>query len=97
MGRQAIQTRMNKNQLVARVQRHMGMGCTRDTARATVNAVLTSIAKVSRAQKLQLRGFGTFYHKQKPARLGHHPLSGELLHIAARSELHFRASTHLEL
>lgn len=88
---------MNKNQLVARVQRHMGMGCTRDTARATVDAVLSSIAKASREEKLQFRGFGTFQHKKKSARIGHHPLSGKSIQIAARSELHFRASSHLEL
>ena len=82
---------MNKAQLIARVQQHMGQGSTRETATAAVDAVLDSIAKAAQQEKVQLRGFGSFYTKEKKARKGHHPVTGETLHIPARDELSFKA------
>ncbi len=86
---------MNKKELIARVQRHMGIGCTRQTATATVDAVLTSIVKLSAQGTLRLHNFGSFSQKTRPARQGHHPLSGEPLSIPASQGLHFSASAKL--
>ncbi len=87
---------MNKRELIARVQRYMGVGSTRETATAAVNAVLSSIAAASHEEKLQLKNFGSFYLKEKPARKGHHPLTGDPLSIPACRELAFHSALKLE-
>lgn len=52
---------MNKKQLIARVQRYMGPGATRNTASAAVEAVLTSIQLAAETDtKLHISHFGTF-------------------------------------
>lgn len=85
---------MNKTQLIARVQRNMGMGSTRDSARAAVEAVLNCIAEVSREERIELRGFGVFYHKERAPRRLIHPSSKETMTLPARSELCFKLSSN---
>jgi len=52
---------VNKKQLIARVQRYMGPGATRNTASAATEAVLLSILKAaSQSDKLYITRFGTF-------------------------------------
>ena len=52
---------MNRKQLIARVQRYMGPGATRNTASAAVEAVLSSIEQAAHsAPKLHVAHFGTF-------------------------------------
>ncbi|MDO5470817.1 MAG: HU family DNA-binding protein [Akkermansia sp.] len=52
---------MNKKQLIARVQRYMGPGATRNTASAAVEAVLASIQQAAdTSTKLHIASFGTF-------------------------------------
>ncbi|MFI3244495.1 MAG: HU family DNA-binding protein [Akkermansia sp.] len=84
---------MNKTQLIARVQRNMGMGSTRDSARAAVDAVLSSIAEASQQERIELRGFGSFFHQKKAARRLLHPSTKEEIILPARSELQFKASS----
>lgn len=84
---------MNKTQLIARVQRNMGMGSTRDSARAAVDAVLGCIAEASQEERIELRGFGSFYHKQKEPRRLLHPTTKEAIILPARSELQFKPSS----
>ncbi len=64
--------RMNKRELIARVQRHMGAGATRDAARAAVNAVLSSILQAAaESPKAHLPHLGTFEYRP------HHQRSGK--------------------
>ncbi len=55
---------MNKQALIARVQRHMGAGASRDAARAAVNAVLDSILQTAaEEEKATLPHLGTFEYR----------------------------------
>lgn len=83
---------MNKKQLIARIQRHMGFGSTRDSAQAALNAVLDCIATYSKEERIELRGFGVFTQKEKKARAILHPISHERIELPARQELHFKPS-----
>ncbi len=85
---------MNKLQLIARVQRNMGMGSTRDSARAAVDAVLSCIAEASQEERIELRGFGCFTHKEKAPRRLLHPTSKEEIILPKRSELKFHISSN---
>lgn len=84
---------MNKTQLIARVQRNMGMGSTRDSARAAVDAVLSCIAAASQEERVELRGFGSFTHKVKESRRLLHPSTKEEIILPTRSELQFHISS----
>ncbi len=86
---------MNKRELVQRVQHHMGVGCTRKSAQAALHAVLSSIVQLSEKETVPLAGFGRFSQRVRPARTGHHPLSGEPLDIPEREQLHFSPSPKL--
>ncbi len=85
---------MNKTQLISRVQRNMGMGSTRDSARAAVDAVLNSIAEASQEERIELRGFGSFFHKEKAPRRLLHPSTKEEIILPTRSELQFKPSSN---
>lgn len=57
---------MNKKQLIARVQRYMGPGATRNTASAATEAVLLSILKATeQSDKLYITRFGTFQRNKR--------------------------------
>lgn len=59
---------MNKKQLIARVQRHMGPGTTGNAAAATVEAVLSAIVACAAEEgKTHMPRFGVFRLKQAPA------------------------------
>ncbi len=99
MGSKGVQrsprTGMNKRELTQRIQLHMGVGCTRQSAEAALHAVLSSIVHLSQEGSVPLAGFGRFAQRVRPTRMGHHPLSGEPLTIPARRQLHFAPSPKL--
>ena len=50
----------------------------------TIDTVFTAIADIMAAgDKLQISGFGTFETKERAARTGHNPRTGEEINIAA--------------
>lgn len=61
---------MNKRQLIARVQYHMGPGATRETAAAAVESVLSSILSAVEKEKVHIPRFGTFERLHRQARRG---------------------------
>ncbi len=62
---------MNKRELIARVQRHMGAGSTRDAARAAVNAVLESILQAAAEGKnVHIARLGNFEYRERRQRSG---------------------------
>ncbi|MBR2144069.1 MAG: HU family DNA-binding protein [Akkermansia sp.] len=83
---------MNKKQLIARVQRYMGPGATRNTASAAVEAVLASIGLATKEEnaRLHIAHFGTFERTTRPARQGYDINTGTMRRIPARSELTFK-------
>ncbi len=44
-----------------------------------------------RENRVEIRGFGTFNVKQRNAREGRNPRTGEVIQIPARRAIHFRA------
>ncbi len=88
---------MNKKQLIARVQRHMGPGATRATASAAVEAVLASIRLATQApgEKLHISHFGTFERTERAARKGYDINTGGMRDIPARKVLVFKPAAGL--
>jgi len=50
---------------------------------------------LSRQEKVQWTGFGTFEARSRPERWAHHPRTGERIRVAAATTVGFRAATTL--
>lgn len=86
---------MNKKQLIARVQRYMGPGATRNTASAAVEAVLASVlAAVKEDKKLHIAHFGTFHTERSSARRGYNLATGSIRNLPPKKHLRFRPAAH---
>ena len=73
---------MNKTELIAAVAANANL--TKKDAEKAVNAVLEAItAELVKGEKVSLAGFGIFETKQRQARTGRNPLTGETVQIAA--------------
>jgi DNA-binding protein HU-beta len=69
-------------------------GVTQETALNVVNAFLeVTQGAVEAGHKVTLLGFGTFEGRERAARQGRNPQSGEKMTFAARTSPAFKAST----
>ena len=88
---------MNKSELIASVQNDLGADCTKAHAERTVNAILESIKKGLKKDKMvQLVGFGTFQVKSRKARKGRNPQTGEEITIKASKTVGFKPGQALK-
>ncbi|MBR2293633.1 MAG: HU family DNA-binding protein [Clostridia bacterium] len=86
---------MNKTQLVEVVA--LKSGLKKKEAEAAVNAMTEAIAEALKAgDKVQLIGFGTFEVKERAARDGRNPKTGETIKIAASKHPSFAAGKALK-
>lgn len=85
---------MNKTDLVQAVAEKTVM--TKKDVSIVVDAVLEAIQEaLSRGDKVQLVGFGNFEIRERAARKGRNPQTGELIDIAASKIPAFRAGKSL--
>ncbi|KYH33855.1 DNA-binding protein HU [Moorella mulderi DSM 14980] len=85
---------MNKMDLVASVAEKTDL--TKKDAEKVVSAVLASIEEaLAQGDKVQLVGFGTFEIKERAARVGRNPRTGEEIEIAATRVPVFKAGKAL--
>ena len=86
---------MNKTQLIDVVATKTGLK--KKEAEAAVNAMTEAIAEALKAgDKVQLIGFGTFEVKERAAREGRNPKTGETIKIAASKTPAFSAGKALK-
>lgn len=86
---------MNKAELISSVAEKAAMA-KKDAERA-VNAVFDSIEEaLARNERVQLVGFGTFEVRDRAARTGRNPQTGEEIQIAATSVPAFRPGKALK-
>ncbi len=86
---------MNKAELVTEIARRAKL--TKSKAQETLNACFESIrTTLKKGQKVQLIGFGTFSVKQRKARMGRNPKTGEQIQIKARRVPAFHAGAELK-
>ncbi len=86
---------MNKAELVAKVASMAEMD--KKTAEKAVNAVFGAISQAFEAsEKVQIMGFGTFEVKERAARQGRNPATGETIEIPASKTPVFKASKTLK-
>ncbi|GAA4881352.1 DNA-binding protein [Serinicoccus chungangensis] len=86
---------MSKKVIVEAVAREAGM--TQAAADKVVNSVLEAIsAELAKGEKVSLPGFGTFEVRERSARTGRNPQTGEEIQIAASKAPAFKAGSKLK-
>lgn len=86
---------MNKTELVAAVAEKAAI--TKKDAEKVLNAVVDSITDaLVDGEKVQLVGFGTFEVREREARSGKNPRTGETIEIAASKAPAFKAGRSLK-
>ena len=85
---------MNKMELIAAAAEKAGM--TKKDADAAIRAMLEAIEEaLVKGEKIQLMGFGTFEIRERPARQGKNPRTGEAVSIPAARVPVFKAGKAL--
>lgn len=73
------------------------IGLSRNESAKLVDAVLDNVSgALVRGEKVKLSSFGTFSMRQKSARVGRNPQTGQEVPISARKVLTFRASDQMK-
>jgi len=86
---------MNKTELIAVAAEKSGM--TKKDAERLLNAAIDAITVcLSKGEKVQLSGFGTFEIKEREARVGRNPHTRESMDIPATRVPSFKASKALK-
>ncbi|WP_125116369.1 HU family DNA-binding protein [Agathobaculum sp. Marseille-P7918] len=86
---------MKKSEFVTLVADKTGLS-KKDTEK-TIDAVFTAIGDaLASGDKVQISGFGSFETKQRAARTGHNPRTGEEIPIAAATMPVFKPSKTLK-
>ncbi len=86
---------MNKTELIAAVAEAAGL--TKKDSEKAVNAAIEAItAALVKGDKVQIAGFGSFEVKNREARTGRNPHTGETIEIAATRVPGFKASKTLK-
>lgn len=86
---------MNKNDLINAVAEKSDL--TKSDSGRAVDAVLAAISEsLKSGNAVTLVGFGTFSIKERKARSGRNPQTGETLEIKAASVPHFKAGKFLK-
>lgn len=88
---------MNKAELVAEVQAHLGAETSKAAAERAIEAVLEGLKKgIKKDQSVQLIGFGTFSVTERAAREGINPQTREKIQIKASKSVKFKAGAGLK-
>ena len=86
---------MKKAELAAIVAEKAGL--TKKDADAAISAVVEAVTEaLAKGDKVQLVGFGTFEVRERGARQGKNPRTGETIEIAASKQPAFKAGKALK-
>lgn len=87
---------MNKTDLINEVMKLADLD--RKTADRAVNAVFEALSQAFEAEeKIQIMGFGSFEIRERAARTGRNPSTGESIEIPATKTPVFKASKSLRI
>jgi integration host factor subunit beta len=82
---------MTRSELIARLSNN-NTGLTAQQAERTVDIMLQEIVNaLSNGNRVELRGFGVFTLRERKARVGRNPRTGELVNVPEKSVPFFKA------
>ena len=88
---------MTKQEFVDKVHQAAGVAQSKAATTAVIEAVFDSMAEVVKTQQsFRWPGFGTFESRQRAARQGYNPQTGERIRIKASTTVGFRPATALK-
>lgn len=86
---------MTKSELIARLSERFPQLLARDADEA-VNQILDAMTgALTRGDRIEIRGFGSFSLNDRPPRIGRNPKTGEKVEVPAKSVPHFKAGKEL--
>ena len=86
---------MNKSELVTAIAAHAGIS--KAEAEVALNATTQAVTDaLQKGETVTLVGFGNFSVKERPARAGRNPKTGETIQIAATKTPTFKAGKALK-
>ena len=86
---------MTKGELIAHIADQYPH-CTPQAVETIVNALLEQVATtLTQGERIELRGFGSFTVRERPARTGRNPRTGAAVAVAARRVPVFKAAKEL--
>jgi integration host factor subunit beta len=86
---------MTKSELVKRVA-ELSPDLPHSDVERVVEAIFTSIGEaLTRRDRIEIRGFGTFSVKHRSARLGKNPRTGATVEVSPKVIPYFRTGKHL--
>lgn len=86
---------MNKAEFMKEIQNKTGFS--KENAEAFLNAFVSTVSEeLKKGEKIQLIGFGTFLVKERAARMGRNPQTGEQIEICSRNVSCFTAGKKLK-
>lgn len=92
----ALPTGMTKSQLIERLdEAHPHL--TRELAEKVVNTIFGEITNaLARGERVELRGFATFWVKTRQARVGRNPRTGEQVSVPEKKVPHFKPGKNIK-
>jgi integration host factor alpha subunit len=85
---------VTKTQLIDAVS--ASAGHTKKDTETVIEALISEVSgALAKGEKVDLRGFGNFVSREKKARQGRNPKTGETIEIAARRAVAFKPSKEL--
>jgi len=86
---------MTKSELIERLAKHYPQLVVQD-AQVVVRTILDVLAEsLTRGQRVEIRGFGSFGLNYRPPRTGRNPKSGEEVQVPAKYVPHFKVAKEL--
>jgi integration host factor subunit beta len=86
---------MTKGELIAHIA-HQDSHYTPQAVETILNALLEQVAStLAQGERMELRGFGSFAVRERPARTGRNPRTGAAVAVAARRVPVFKAAKEL--
>jgi DNA-binding protein HU-beta len=88
---------MTKQDLIDAVANAAGEGVSKAAVKEIIDATFEEIAKaIKKDKRFQVPGFGTFTVRQRKARTGRNPKTGETLKIKASKTIGFKPAPSLK-
>ena len=86
---------MTKSELIERLAKHYPQLVVQD-AQVVVRTILDALAEsLTRGQRVEIRGFGSFGLNYRPPRTGRNPKSGDEVQVPAKYVPHFKVGKEL--
>lgn len=86
---------MTKSELIEALSRKLDHLAYRDIELSVKNMLETMSKSLSRGERVEIRGFGSFSLHHRPARIGRNPKTGESVALPAKHVPHFKPGKEL--